>query len=49
MVGVIRKRDILAHPLVTIRCFGWRVPELDPDLEGACRALRRVYPARADS
>jgi rubrerythrin len=22
MVGVIRKRDILAHPVVTIRCFG---------------------------
>lgn len=30
MVGVIRKRDILAHPLVTIRCFGWPV---------FCRAL----------
>lgn len=25
MVGVIRKRDIIAHPLVTVRCFGWRV------------------------
>jgi len=25
MVGIIRKRDILSHPLVTIRCFGWRV------------------------
>jgi hypothetical protein len=25
MVGVISKRDILAHPLVTIRCFGWPV------------------------
>ena len=25
MVGVIRKRDVLSHPLVTIRCFGWRV------------------------
>lgn len=25
MVGVIRKRDVLAHPLVTIQCFGWRV------------------------
>ncbi|MGD2152280.1 MAG: ferritin family protein [Gemmatimonadales bacterium] len=25
MVGVIRKRDILAHPIVTIRCFGWPV------------------------
>ncbi len=24
MIGVIRGRDILAHPLVTIRCFGWR-------------------------
>jgi hypothetical protein len=25
MVGAIVKRDILAHPWVTIRCFGWRV------------------------
>lgn len=25
MVGAIRKRNILAHPIVTIRCFGWRV------------------------
>jgi hypothetical protein len=25
MVGVIRKRDIIAHPVVTIRCFGWPV------------------------
>jgi rubrerythrin len=25
MVGAIRKRDILAHPVVTIRCFGWPV------------------------
>jgi len=25
MVGAIVKRDILAHPLVTIRCFGWLV------------------------
>jgi len=25
MLGVIRKRDVLAHPVVTIRCFGWRV------------------------
>ena len=25
MVGAINKRDILAHPLVTIHCFGWRV------------------------
>lgn len=25
MVGVIRRRDIIAHPLVTIRCFGWPV------------------------
>lgn len=25
MVGVISKRDILAHPVVTIRCFGWPV------------------------
>ncbi len=25
MVGAICKRDILAHPIVTIRCFGWRV------------------------
>ena len=25
MVGAIRKREILAHPFVTIHCFGWRV------------------------
>lgn len=25
MVGVIRRWDILAHPVVTIRCFGWPV------------------------
>jgi hypothetical protein len=25
MVGVIRSRDILAHPISTIRCFGWLV------------------------
>ena len=25
MFGAICKRDILAHPIVTIRCFGWRV------------------------
>jgi len=25
MVGTIRKRDILAHPIITIRCFGWPV------------------------
>jgi rubrerythrin len=25
MVGVITGRDILAHPVVTIRCFGWQV------------------------
>jgi rubrerythrin len=25
MVGVIRKRDILAHPIVTVRSFGWPV------------------------
>ena len=25
MDGVIRSRDILAHPITTIRCFGWRV------------------------
>jgi hypothetical protein len=25
MIGAIRKRDILAHPFVTIHCFGWRV------------------------
>ncbi len=25
MVGVIRKRDVLAHPVATIRCFGWKV------------------------
>ena len=25
MVGVIGTWDILAHPVVTIRCFGWGV------------------------
>jgi rubrerythrin len=25
MVGVIRRWDILAHPLATIRCFGWPI------------------------
>ena len=25
MVGVIGKRDICAHPLITIRSFGWRI------------------------
>lgn len=25
MLGAISKRDILAHPVVTIQCFGWRV------------------------
>ena len=25
MVGVIRKRDIIKHPIVTVRCFGWPV------------------------
>ncbi len=25
MVGVITGWDILAHPISTIRCFGWRV------------------------
>jgi hypothetical protein len=25
MVGVIRRWDVLAHPVVTIGCFGWRV------------------------
>ena len=25
MVGAICKRDILAHPFVTIHCFGWQV------------------------
>jgi rubrerythrin len=25
MVGAIRKRDILAHPFVTLHCFGWPV------------------------
>jgi hypothetical protein len=25
MIGAIRKRDILAHPIVTIQCFGWLV------------------------
>jgi hypothetical protein len=24
MIGAIRTRDIVSHPLVTIRCFGWR-------------------------
>ena len=23
MLGVIRRRDIIAHPLVTVHCFGW--------------------------
>ena len=23
MIGVIRRRDIIAHPLVTVDCFGW--------------------------
>lgn len=25
MLGAIRKRDVIAHPVVTIRSFGWRV------------------------
>lgn len=25
MIGAIRRLDILAHPFVTIQCFGWRV------------------------
>ena len=25
MIGAICKLDILAHPVVTVRCFGWRV------------------------
>jgi hypothetical protein len=25
MIGVIKSRDILAHPISTIRCFGWGV------------------------
>lgn len=25
MVGAIRKRNILAHPIVTVQCFGWKV------------------------
>src|ERR1041384_1569377 len=25
MKGVVRKRDVLSHPAVTIRGFGWRV------------------------
>jgi hypothetical protein len=25
MLGVICKRDIFAHPVVTIQCFGWKV------------------------
>lgn len=25
MLGAIRKRDVIAHPRVTIQCFGWRI------------------------
>lgn len=25
MLGVIQKRHLLFHPLITIRCFGWRI------------------------
>jgi hypothetical protein len=25
MIGIITTRDILANPIITIRCFGWRV------------------------
>ncbi len=25
MVGAIVKWDIMAHPAVTIRCFGWQI------------------------
>lgn len=25
MLGAIGKREVLAHPLLTVRCFGWRV------------------------
>lgn len=25
MIGAIRTRDILVHPVTTVRCFGWRV------------------------
>ncbi len=25
MVGAIRKRDVIGHPVATIRCFGWGV------------------------
>ena len=25
MIGAICRQDILAHPLITIRCFGWKV------------------------
>jgi rubrerythrin len=25
MVGAIRRRDILAHPLITVHCFGWPI------------------------
>jgi hypothetical protein len=25
MIGVITTRDILVHPIITIRCFGWQV------------------------
>jgi hypothetical protein len=25
VIGAIRRRDIATHPVVTVRCFGWRV------------------------
>lgn len=25
MQGIIRKRDVVAHPVVTIQCFGWKL------------------------
>ena len=42
MVGVIRKRDVLAHPMVTIQHLSYvneRVPAIDPSLTDACRAM----------
>jgi hypothetical protein len=25
VIGAIRRRDIVTHPVVTVRCFGWKV------------------------
>lgn len=25
MIGAIRRRDLISHPFVTVRCYGWRV------------------------